>query len=1767
MAESKNILLRENPVHLIYLKQTGQGNKPVILKQLNAPFPSDDLVAQLKNEFITTRQLDIPGLRKAIRFNEGEGNYFLELEYVEGQNLREFAAATPENILTLLEIVSKLCQTLGQLHHAGWIHSSLCSTNIIIHPVTKEPTIIDASLMTRFSIKASGRISAEKLRSILPYISPEQTGRTNRALDHRTDFYSLGITLYEILTGSRPFNSNDSLELIYAHLARLPVEPHKINHAIPKILSEIILKLLAKNAEDRYQSALGLKYDLDRVIKNWDSGLEYTFILGEKDFSGKLQIPQKLYGREPANIMLLDNLRLTHKGDRRAVIISGESGTGKSAIVQEVRKPITENKGFFLQGKFDQFAKNIPYSAWIEIFKDFINQLLTTDEAEIHKWRTLLTKTLGNSTGVLTGLIPNLQFIIHELPSAEELGITETQNRLNDLLNRFFKSISTEEHPITIFLDDLQWADNASLNLLKNLITDADCKYLLLIGAFRSDELEQTNPLIMKLEEIERSGVYLSTTELGNLDTGLINELISDTLSAEPALTSKLAEEVFHKTQGNPYFTYQFINTLYEEGLLKFSWDKSLEEKKPVWEWDLPRIRSMFISSNVVELLVDKIAVMPEAVIETLKSAACIGNSFMLKTLSTVRKADINAISDMLDLAINEGYVFYKNVNQIHWVREGMDVEYQFAHDKVQQVFYSLIPENERQQTHFDIGKLLFASLKSDQIDDQIFQLVFHLNFGIDLVSDYQQAKWLARLNFNASQAAKKIIAYDAAYNYLSIAQQLVGENIWKDDGDLALELGLEFLDCAYQTNRFEEAELYFDSLLTRIPDNVKKAELHYRKMIQYQHLSKIDNILDIGLKGLNLLGLKFSPKSSPLIVFIELIKSYFLIKGKTEEELIHLPEMKDPASRMAMALIYKSLTFAYDRSEELMAVLGMKLLQLTLKKGKHDFSIGGYSTYGGILSIGFNNQQAPLTYNRIAVASSHYLGNKAAMSMAHFGLAMTAYAKLPFKEALEEFQTSVDLAMEVGAHTDAAPSTMYFFFLNFIQGKRLNELRQIVLDNLYFTAQIKTDNFHLILLAGLSVIQELKDGPDKPLTSIKGIEISAAELEEKLMLTEHKSIRVYSRIFQMYNHILFEGYDRARACEREVLDVLNVTLGTVLGPYFNYLQAVLYGRLFFTAPPKEKSRIRKLINRISKQIEKLALNCPSNFQHWDFLLKAEAAKVNGQYNEAQKWYDKAIEVAKARNYVHEAALGNYLCAALNQAIGHARIAEYYLIEAAHGFNAWGAESLAEFISSNLKSTPGTITGIGSARHTSLDQESLIKLSQLISGEIDFNKLIKKLMTLFIENAGAEKAVLIMKNNNRWFIEAEQQKNEEVRMIHSVLLDETEIANETSIVPTNICQYVMRTRETVIIEEATQNEQFSKSPYIKINSPRSILCTPLIKNGELTGLVYLENNVMAGSFKTDRVQLLNYISSQIAVSIDNAKLYSDLKKLTSSYERFVPKEFLKMLGKDSIIDVKLGDQVQMNMTVLFADIRNFTGMSEKLNPAENFEFINEYLSRMEPIIRKYHGFIDKYIGDEIMALFPTNADDAIQCGIAMLRELKAYSDLLYANKRRLEPLQIGIGLNTGSLMLGTVGGEDRMNSTVISDVVNLASRVEKDTKISGAPFIITKETYDNLKNPSQYAIRKLSQKRYRGKSSVTTVYEVFDSDDPAVLKLKKESIANFEMAVANYEKQKYREALALFNTILEKNPADKPTSIYQQNINHQLKTNIQYSEDPDISSH
>ena len=1746
--EGLNKLIAANALHLIYVKESNAALDKTIIKQIKISFPGDELVSPLRNEHFATCNKNIQGLRKSLRYAENQGTFFLEMEFVEGKSLKEIALSRSLGIHEALRVMIKLCDIVTEIHQSGWYHGGLGSSNIILEAESGNPVIIDSSLMGQTAQSILPVMGPDKFKSVLPFISPEQTGRTNRTLDHRTDLYSLGITLYELIAGLKPFTASETNELIFSHITSMPTSPEKINPEVPQILSKVVLKLLSKNAENRYQSALGLRYDLERIWQLWEERTTLDFRLGEKDFDGKLHIPDKLYGRAEAMSKLAGCVEETFLGELKGALVAGESGTGKSALVKESVKNTLNNRGYFLRGKFDQFARNIPYSAWIEVFNDFIDQLLTAEEDELMKWQKHLHQTFGSSIGVLVDLIPNLKFLIRNITAADRLGAAETQNRLNDILDKLFKSISSAENPVIIFLDDIQFADNASLNLMKTLLTDVNCKYLLLICAYRVEELDRNDSMLLKIAEIKQAGFAFEEIQLRNLGVDDITELIGDTLNIAGSEAEYIADIVFRKTKGNPFFTYQFIKKVNEDALFSFNWDASFEQKKPVWTIDYNGISTMNISKNVVDLLLSIISELPKPTVEALKRASCIGSTFHLKDLAIVAKTNAAELFELLNIAIQAGYIFFKNAKDVRFIDENFDVFYQFAHDRVQQAFYSLIPDEEKQQTHYEIGKLLFSSLTPEKADESIFQLVYHLNFGLQHLTTDAEKKWLAQLNFKAGVEAKNIIAYDAAYSYLKNANLLIDQIESGVDDNFVFEVAAEFLDSAYFSNRVDEAEAFFDAFLTRTNDPIKKATLHYRKMMVYQRLSKIDEILDVGLKGLAYLNYRFSTKTSTLKLIVEILKSYLLIRKTSNRELMDLPAATDPSTKIAVSLIYKSMTFAYDRSEELMGILGNKLFQLTIQKGNHEASMAGLATYGGILSIGFGKHKRALELNQISVHSAIKTKNKSAISMAYFGLGMNTYCS--FEENLPSFHKSFDIAVEGGAHTDAAPATMYFFFLNFMLGKRSHELKQILLENLYFTHQIKTDNFHLVLLACLGCIQELKEGPGKDIVTIFEKKVSEAELEQMLLRTQHRSIRIYSRIFQMHNHIVFDRLDRARACEDEIVSGLNVTLGNVLGPFFHYLRAVLHGKLYLQAGHTEKKRSKKIIKICLNKLKSFYDSCPQNYQAWYYIVQAEWAKIQGKSQETLSLYSQSIDISLGRNNLLQASFTNLICADYNQQIGNGKVSGFYRSEAVHGFNSWGAESLAMFQSEKNQQLVGHLSISNTTLHASLDQESLFNFSKLISGEIDFIKLIRKLMRSFIENAGAARAVLIIRDQDNWVVEAEQAQDDEVVMSGKVI-DFNELQDDTApIVLGGICQFVLRTKETLVIDDLRSDGRFKKFLHDMQEAPRSLFCMPLINKGEVTGLVYLENNAMSGAFKTERVELLKFISSLIAVSIDNAKLYSNVRNLNKSYERFVPKEFLHLLNKKSILDVHLGDQVKMNMSVMFADIRDFTGRSEKMEPAENFKFINEFLKRMEPIIHQYNGFIDKYIGDEILALFPSKADDALNCGISMLHELNVFSDQLAAEG--MEPIKIGIGLSNGNVMLGTVGGVNRIESTVISDTVNVASRVQNDTKNAGVSFMITEETFNSLQHPDAFSIRKIGTRMYRGKSKPISIYEVFDADAPQDKRLKLITQKEFELAVDHVNHGKMQEALELFKEIIKQNPADKPALIYIDEISKNL---------------
>mgnify|MGYP001119764554 CR=1 FL=1 len=702
-------------------------DKNELIKSINENYPSETDIQKLKNEFELLQELKIEGVRKALDFTTENNQPRLHLEYIEGQNLRDFFKNNTLTLHNKLSLLTQLCHILHQVHHEGVIHKDINPSNILISN-DKQVYLIDFEIASRFTLRRPNLGNPEKLEGTLRYISPEQTGRMNRSVDYRTDLYSLGASLFELFTGEAPFQEKNAINLVHAHLAKTPPYPSELRETIPPMLSEIILKLMAKNPENRYQSTFGLMKDFEKCLDSLsNTGVIVNFELGQEDFSGKLQIPEKLYGREKERSTLLEAFDRVKNGSLELTLVAGYSGTGKSVLISETHRPLTATKGYFIEGKFDQFQRNIPFFAWIQAFKNFADLLLTENEETLKYWKNTILEAAGNNGAVLTEVIPNLELIIGKQPELEQIGGQEAQNRFNYVMQNFVKAITTPEHPLIIFIDDLQWADLASLNLLKTLVTDNENTHLLCVGAYRDNEVSATHPLVNTLKEIEEETHNINHLSIGNLNKDAVLNLLADTLKYPQSINlENLNQAILAKTGGNAFFTHQFIKSLYEDELLQFSF------KNKLWQWDITAIEEAGFTDNVVELMVKKVKKLPNTTKKLLELAACIGNKFASKTLRII--SGLQAIHKDLDKAILEGLLIPLGNGQ-----------YKFVHDRIQQAAYSLIPNEEKQRTHLEIGQLLYKSLNAQVVAENIFDIT-----GITILPKKYLVKKIQKLLCNS---------------------------------------------------------------------------------------------------------------------------------------------------------------------------------------------------------------------------------------------------------------------------------------------------------------------------------------------------------------------------------------------------------------------------------------------------------------------------------------------------------------------------------------------------------------------------------------------------------------------------------------------------------------------------------------------------------------------------------------------------------------------------------------------------------------------------------------------------------------------------------------------------------------------------------------------------------------------------------------------------------------------------------------------------------
>jgi len=1464
----------------------------VILKFLKQDYPTPAELTRYKQEYELTRTLNQEGVVKVYGLEKYQNTFVIFFEDFGGESLKKLRENHQLNLGDFLSIAIKISTSLGQIHVANIIHKDINPANIVFNPQTQQLKIIDFGISTRLTRENPTIKNPNVLEGTLPYISPEQTGRMNRILDYRTDFYSLGVTFYELLTGKLPFETDDDLELVHCHIAKQPLLPSEINPLITPVLDNIVLKLIAKNAEDRYQSAWGLKADLEICLQQLQStGNIEDFTLATQDISDKFQIPQKLYGREAEIETLLKSFERVsspslfpaNKDFRGSelILIAGYSGIGKTALVREIYKPITEKRGYFIAGKFDQFQRNIPYSAVVQALGELIKQLLTETEAELNQWREKLLAFLGVNGQVIIDVIPELELIIGKQPAVPELGANESQNRFNFVFQNFIKVFTQAEHPLALFLDDLQWADGASLKLMQ-LLMSGDVQGLFLIGAYRDNEVSPAHPLILTLDEIAKIGAIIERVFLSPLDLVTVAQLIGDALKTTPENVKYLAELVLLKTGGNPFFLNEFLRSLYTEELLEFN-RISLS-----WYWDLDDIEKRDFTDNVVELMTGKIKKMPPETKNILKIGAAIGNQFDLPLVSAFESISLRNIINSLDIALSENLVMPLDT------RENIEVallntpnyelpEYKFIHDRVQQAAYALIPEREKPETHLKIGKQLLEKLSEQQREEKIFEIVNNLNLGMELITTQSERDALAKLNLLAGQKAKIATAYNAAVEYLNVGMKLLSADSWQSQYHLTLSLYSEAVESTYLNGNYEDMEKWAEVVIKQATTMLEKVKIYEVKIQTSMAQSQQLEAVKIGLEVLNLMGISLPKNPTPLDIQQAILETNTCLNGKTIDDLLNLPLAKDPDHLAIMRILSSMGSPTYQAAPTLFPLIVLSQVNLSVKHGNSVFSPYGYASYGVILKGVLLEIDSAYDFGNLALILVDKLNALEFKTEINFiAGACTVHGKVHAKETLsllsEGYQSGLENGhLEYGGYA-AMQKSQYSYFI----GQELTELAREMAITSHSLAQLKQNNALIWNQIFQQTVLNLLDTSNNPCYLLGEV----YNEQKSLPMLKQANDRTGLHYFYVNKLILCYLFGDDQQALEHTMDAANYLDGVtafLVVPMFHFYDSLVRLVVYPFVFNAEQDCLLNKVQANQEKMQKWADHAPMNHQHKWHLVEAEKYRVLGNKAEAIEHYDRAISGAKENQFIQEEALANELAAKFYLNWGKEKIAKDYMQSAHYGYTLWGATAKVKDLeqkypqlltltltTSRIKGTRTTRTSTGVDSGDTLDLATVMKASQAISGEIVLEKLLVSLMKIIIQNAGAQLGYLVLETQGELLIEASGVFNDD----NITALQSIPIKNY---LPFTLVNYVARLKENVVLKDATQEGNFVNDPYIITHQPKSILCTPLLNQGKLIGIVYLENNLTTGAFTEERLEVIKLLSGQAAIALENARLYQTLE--------------------------------------------------------------------------------------------------------------------------------------------------------------------------------------------------------------------------------------------------------------------------------------------------
>ncbi|WP_150910465.1 diguanylate cyclase [Marinobacter halotolerans] len=1577
-------------------------NCSVLIETLDSDYPDRLQVAALQREASIAAQLDdVVGVRKVRQvISFGSGNVGLISDDYD-RSLASLLARAPEGqlaTLNALEIAHTLAEILGDIHARGIVHKALGPNNVLINTERNAFALSGFSIASELGQERQGTEYSLHTRSLLPYASPEQTGRMNRSLDYRSDLYSLGILLYELLAGELPFKAETTLDWVHQHISRVAPDLSKKVPTVPRPVSDIVLKLLAKSPDDRYQSSQGLLHDLNRCIASLKQGKSpNAFALGEQDQRQQFLTSQSLYGRESELVKLLSLFDEAVAGQTRLCLVHGYSGVGKSALVNELDQHQIRERGFLVQSKFDQFQRSEAYSALAETFRGLVQQILLEPEDRLSQWRDRLQGALGPNGALVTDMVPELTLIIGEQPPIASLPPAESRNRLQLLLTAFLRAFATEDHPVVLFLDDLQWSDQPTIDLIRRIAMSREQSHLLLIGAYRSNEVGPGHPLRLLLDDLEGQPVLFDIA-LKPLCQKSVGHLVADTLRRPAEDVEPLSELLYQKAKGNPFFTNELLRHLHAQRAI---WpDPSTGQ----WQWQLDEASWEKASGDVVTFMLDGLRQLPAPTQHVLQLAACIGNTFQLRTLATIYEhsvaetalALLPALKQYTVLPLHGDYRLASHSNE----SVSINPRYRFQHDRVQQAAYNLIDESDLPAMHLTVGRLMQQDEGGEVSNEHLIDIVNHLNQGRSLIQQTDELQQLAELNLRAGIRARESSAYRQAQAYLALAEEVMPKRAWQSAPELVDSLTTEMQLAHYLNGHTEQADLWLARMFERADSDLARADVLAVRTRQNATQGRMAESIEAAIEGLALLGIDFARNPTQSDVDAEREQVRRLLGDRKIEQLVEAPTIEDPATLAAMRLLMEIFAAAFLSGSQLFSYLVLKSVNLALARGNSPEAAFAYAAYGMLLCGELDQPAEGYQFARVGLAINERLDDISLRARVIYVYAMFVHHWTHHWSTLTAwFRKGIEAGYQSGDLLYLAYSAQDCVIWD--PGLDLETAATLHRENLEIVRECAYQDS---LDSGTLFLQMQRNMLGDTLSAHS---LSSSDFDEDECLRQMRDRGFLTGLANHYIYnaevnLLHGSLERALHNVRKQDELIRSAMSLPQLTRFYLVANLTLTSVFPTMTPEEQASTRSRLEQDLARMTLWADNCEANFRHLQHLMTAELARLDNQPEKALALYDQAIDGARKHGFLRDEATAYERAARLLIHCGRPRSAEGYLRGAYGLFKRWGAHRKvlqleAEFPVLHELHPASALAGSGNAGD--LDLESVMRASREISGEMVLEQLLEKTLAILLQNAGAQWGCVIVREQGQCVIEScilpEDKQPAGSIPGHLVLCDRD---GNGIPVPMSVISQVFTTNKAIVLNSAQQDERFSNDPYVRNLKPRSILCVPIHRD-RLEAAVYMENNLADGVFTEERVEVIQLLAAQASVAIENARLYEQVQEYTLLLEDKVAErtaelealneELQRLADRDGLTGVanrRSGDaylqdtwlrlrRQRQPLSVIMLDVDHFKAYNDNYGHQRGDICLTEVAGALKNEMNRSSDMVARYGGEEFLLILPNTDSD------------------------------------------------------------------------------------------------------------------------------------------------------------------------------------------------